>query len=93
MLNTNTNNNIRINGSDFIIPAENIEKAYESVAEEWMALKAAQRLPMSEGQIIILRARAVTAIELLEIVTGKTLYYHDGEQTIKVANVQKGYQE
>jgi hypothetical protein len=73
-----------------IIPAENIEKAYDSVAEEWMALKAMQRMHCNETDIRIQRARAVSSIMTLELVTGHELYYHSGEQKIKHVTVNLG---
>lgn len=66
-----------------IIPAENLEKAYDSVAEEWMALNAMQRMNSNETDIRIQRARAVSSLMTLELLTGHELYYHLGEQKIK----------
>lgn len=77
-----------------IIPAENIEKAYASVADEWKTLKELQHMGCNETDIRIQRARAVSSIMTLELVTGHELYYHSGEQKIKHVTVnlgQKGY--
>lgn len=79
-----------------IIPVENIEKAYSSVADEWKTLKDMQRMGCNGTDIRIQRARAVSSIMTLELVTGHELYYHSGEHMIKHVTVnlgQKGYSE
>ena len=73
-----------------IIPAENIEKAYSSVADEWKTLKDMQRMGCNETDISIQRARSVSSIMTLELITGHELYYHSGEQKIKHVTVLKG---